>query len=70
MPRSLEKKVWARPENVCLDFLKTLANQHIKSSKVAAFQICEIFSNSNISYVRGYKAALTGGNYRFTQFKR
>ena len=29
---------------------------------MATFEICEIFSNYYFSYVRDYKATLTGGN--------
>ena len=35
----------------------------IKSRKVATFENCEIFSNYYFSYVRDYKATLSGGNY-------
>ena len=35
----------------------------IKSSKVATFENCEIFSNYYFSYVRDYKVTLAGGNY-------
>ena len=59
------EKAWARVEILCLDFRKTPPNQNIKSSKVATFEICEIFSNYHFSYVRDYKATLAGGNYPF-----
>ena len=34
---------------------------------VATFENCEIFSTHYFSYVRGYKAALRGGNKLFAQ---
>ena len=46
----------------CLDFLKTRSDQSTKSRKVAAFENYEIFPNLYFSYVRDYKATLSGGN--------
>ena len=56
------EKVWARVDILCLNFRKSPPNQNIKSSKVATFEICEIFSNYYFSYVRDYKATLAGVN--------
>ena len=56
------KKAWVRVEILCLDFRKTASNQNTKSSKVATFENCEIFSNYYFSYVRDYKATLAGDN--------
>ena len=56
------EKAWARVEIFCLDFRKTPSNQNIKSTRVATFEICEIFSDYYLSYVQDYKATLTGGN--------
>ena len=46
----------------CLDFPKTRSDQSTKSRKVAAFENYEIFPNLYFSYVRDYKATLSGGN--------
>ena len=56
------EKAWVRVEILCLDFRKTRSNQYIKSRKVATFKNYEIFSNLYFSYVRNYKATLSGGN--------
>ena len=56
------EKAWARVEILCLDFRKTPSNQNIKSTNVATFEICEIFSNYYFSSVWDYKATLAGGN--------
>ena len=37
------EKAWVRIEMLFLDFQKTPLNQNMKSSKVAIFEICEIF---------------------------
>ena len=43
-------------------FRKLNQINNIKSRKVATFENCEIFSNYYFSYVRDYKATLSGGN--------
>ena len=43
-------KAWVRVEILYLDFRKTPSNQNIKSSKVAIFEICEIFSFISHTY--------------------
>ena len=60
------EKAWVRVEILYFDFRKTPSYQNIKSSKVVTFEICEIFSNYYLSYVRDYKATLVGGNKYFT----
>ena len=52
------EKVGARVEILCLNFQRTPPNKNIKSSQLATFEICEIFSNYYFSYVRDYKATL------------
>ena len=56
------EKAWVWAEILCLDFEKTRSNQYIKSSKLATFKNCEIFSNLYFSYIRDYKATLSDGN--------
>ena len=56
------EKAWVRVEILYLDFRKTLSNQNINSRKLATFEICEVFSNYYLLYVRDYKAALAAGN--------
>ena len=57
------EKAWARVEILWLDFRKTPSNQNTKSSKVATFEICEIFCKYYFPYVWDYKATLTAGKY-------
>ena len=59
-------KKQVRVEILSLDFWKTPSNQYIKSTKVATFENCEIFSNY-FSYVWDYKATLSGGNNKVEQ---
>ena len=59
------EKASARVEILCLDFQKTPPNQNIKLSKVANFEICEIFSDYYCPYVRDYKATLAGSNQTY-----
>ena len=60
------KKACVRVEILYFDFRKTPSNQKTKLTKVATFEICEIFSNYYSSYVRDYKATLAGGNNLFS----
>ena len=43
-------------------FAKLNEINNIKSSKVATFENCDVFSSYYFSYVRDYKATLLGGN--------
>ena len=43
-------------------FAKLNQINNIKSRKVATFENCEIFSSNYFSYVRDYKATLSGCN--------
>ena len=61
-------EAWVRVEILCLDLLKTWSDQYIKLREVATFENWEIFSKLNFSYIRDYKATLSGVNYSFFLF--